>query len=228
MSTIDTFELKKEQHRLSKRVLLRDNFDKIKTIGGTECLPVGDKLLAVVTLLEFPSLKLIEKQTYLLDQPLPYKIGFQAYREMPVIIEAFNKLEQEPDVLLVKGMGINHPRKFGIASHLGIALNVATIGIIAKSTTGKIEKGKIMLNNDIVGFEIKTREHANPVYAAMEKAAAFVTDEGGITCHAAIIAREMKKPCVIGTKKATKVLKDGDLIEVDAEKGVVRKLSTTN
>ena len=166
MITLDTFELKREQHRLSRRVLLRDNFDKIKTIGGTECIAMGDKLLAVVTLLEFPSLKLIEKQTYLLDQPLPYKIGFQAYREMPAIIEAFNKLENEPDVLLVKGMGINHPRKFGMASHLGIALNIATIGIIAKSTTGKVEKGKIMLNNDLVGFEIKTKEHANPVYAS--------------------------------------------------------------
>ena len=59
---------------------------------------------------------------------------------------------------------------------------------------------------------------------AMEKAGAFITDEGGITCHAAIIAREMKKPCIIGTKIATKVLKDGDEVEVDAERGVVRIL----
>lgn len=57
---------------------------------------------------------------------------------------------------------------------------------------------------------------------AMHKAAAFVTDEGGITCHAAIVAREMKKPCVIGTKIATKILKDGDVVEVDADKGIVR------
>lgn len=60
--------------------------------------------------------------------------------------------------------------------------------------------------------------------AAMQKAVAFVTDEGGITCHAAIIAREMKKPCIIGTKIATQVLKDGDLVEVDADNGVVRVL----
>jgi pyruvate,water dikinase len=51
-----------------------------------------------------------------------------------------------------------------------------------------------------------------------------VTDEGGITCHAAIVAREMKKPCIIGTKIATKILKDGDMVEVDAESGVVRIL----
>jgi phosphohistidine swiveling domain-containing protein len=58
----------------------------------------------------------------------------------------------------------------------------------------------------------------------MNKASAFITDEGGITSHAAIVAREMKKPCIIGTKIATKVLKDGDLVEVDANQGVVRIL----
>ncbi len=58
----------------------------------------------------------------------------------------------------------------------------------------------------------------------MKRAAAFVTDEGGITCHAAIVSREMKKPCIIGTKIATKVLKDGDLVEVDANRGIVRIL----
>jgi len=59
---------------------------------------------------------------------------------------------------------------------------------------------------------------------AMKKAAAIVTDDGGITCHAAIVARELKTPCVVGTKIATKVLKDGDLVEVDANKGVVKIL----
>jgi len=57
---------------------------------------------------------------------------------------------------------------------------------------------------------------------AMERACAFVTDEGGILCHAAIISREMKKPCVIGTKNATKSIHDGDLVEVDADQGIVR------
>jgi phosphohistidine swiveling domain-containing protein len=59
---------------------------------------------------------------------------------------------------------------------------------------------------------------------AMKKAAAIVTDEGGMLCHAAIISRELKKPCVIGTQIATQVLKDGDEVEVDATTGIVRKL----
>jgi phosphoenolpyruvate synthase/pyruvate phosphate dikinase len=58
----------------------------------------------------------------------------------------------------------------------------------------------------------------------MKKASAFITDEGGITCHAAIVAREMKKPCIIGMKNATDVLRDGQMVEVDANKGVVRIL----
>ena len=60
------------------------------------------------------------------------------------------------------------------------------------------------------------------ILPAMKKAIAFITDEGGIVCHAAIISREMKKPCIVGTKIATKVLKDGDLVEVDADKGLVK------
>ncbi len=59
----------------------------------------------------------------------------------------------------------------------------------------------------------------------MEKAAAFVTDAGGVLSHAAIVSREMKKPCVVGTETATKAFKDGDLIEVDGEKGIVTKIS---
>ena len=58
----------------------------------------------------------------------------------------------------------------------------------------------------------------------LKNASAIVTDEGGLTCHAAIISRELKIPCIVGTGNATKVLKDGDLVEVDANKGIVKIL----
>jgi len=58
----------------------------------------------------------------------------------------------------------------------------------------------------------------------MERASAYVTDEGGLTCHAAIVSRELNKPCVIGTKIATKVFRDGDRVEVDADNGLVKKI----
>ncbi len=77
--------------------------------------------------------------------------------------------------------------------------------------------------SDVKNGDILVTSMTTPDFIpAMEKAVAFVTNEGGITCHAAIVSREMKKPCIIGTKIATKVLKDGDLVEVDADKGVVK------
>ncbi|MBW2982503.1 hypothetical protein KY343_06495 [Candidatus Woesearchaeota archaeon] len=80
----------------------------------------------------------------------------------------------------------------------------------------KVKKGHILVANT-----------THPNYLpAMQKAAAFITNEGGIASHAAIVSREMKKPCIVGTKIATKVLKTGDLVEVDAEKGIIKKIKS--
>lgn len=163
---MDIFELKKEQLKLAPKVELRDSFSTIKAIGGMDCVSTADKILACVVVCEFPSMKLLETQAYLLDCPLPYHPGFQAYREMPAMIEAYNQLENEPDILIVSGSGIIHPRKLGIASHLGLALNKATIGVTEKLLYGRVEKGKIFLGTDICGFEIKTREFSHPVYVS--------------------------------------------------------------
>ncbi len=86
--------------------------------------------------------------------------------------------------------------------------------ILNPKELGKVEKGDILVAN------MTTPEYV----AAMGKSAAIVTDRGGVLCHAAIVSREMGIPCVIGTRIATKVLKDGDLVEVDANKGIVRKI----
>ena len=166
MNQLDTFELKREQSRLARKVQLQDDFDKVKTIGGVDCVSKENKILASVVVCEFPSLKLIEKKTYSLPNPLPYRAGFQAYREMPAIIEAYNQLDEEPDVIMVNGLGVNHPRKIGMAAHLGLALNKPTFGVTQKLPFGKVENGKIINHNEHVGFEVKTREHANPVYVS--------------------------------------------------------------
>jgi len=163
---MDLFELKKEQYKLAPKVELKDSFTKTKTIGGADCVIVDNKAVAAVVVLEFPSMKILEKQTAVLHDPLPYRPGFLAYREMPAMIEAFNKLEQEPDVLLVDGPGILHPRRIGMASHLGLALNKPTIGLTKKLMYGNVENSKIFFNKELVGFEIKTKEHANSLYVS--------------------------------------------------------------
>jgi phosphoenolpyruvate synthase/pyruvate phosphate dikinase len=86
----------------------------------------------------------------------------------------------------------------------------------------------IQKTHDLINFkegDILLSSMTRPeMVVAMKKAAAIVTDEGGITCHAAVVSRELRKPCIIATKIATKVLKDGDMVEVDADKGIVRKI----
>ena len=92
---------------------------------------------------------------------------------------------------------------------------VGTVRIVTKEEDVKsFKKGQILVST------MTRPDHI----LALKKAAAIVTNEGGITCHAAIVARELGIPCIIGTRIATKVLKDGDLVEVDADRGVVRKI----
>jgi phosphohistidine swiveling domain-containing protein len=107
----------------------------------------------------------------------------------------------------------------GMPAFVGKAKGTVKIINSAKDA-GKMQKGDILVS-------IATFPDLVP---AMKKAAAIVTDEGGITCHAAIVSRELGIPCVIGTKFATKALKDGDIVEVDAHKGTITKTaeSTTN
>ncbi len=100
--------------------------------------------------------------------------------------------------------------------------SVAYRGFVKGKTRVILSKDKL---GNMVDGEILVAAMTVPWYLpAIKKAVAIITDEGGITCHAAIIARELKKPCIIGTKIATQVLKDGDLVEVDANRGVVRTI----
>jgi len=101
----------------------------------------------------------------------------------------------------------------GITAAAGFAKGKVKI-VLNKDALQRIDSGDILVT-------VMTTPECVP---AMKKASAIITDEGGITCHAAIVSRELGKPCIIGTKIATKVLHDGDEVEVDADKGVVRIL----
>lgn len=124
--------------------------------------------------------------------------------------EAFTYIRKHP-FLLRKAKPVS--TLVGTPAYGGKIVGITKI-VKSSRDTNKVNPGDILVTNMTIP----------PFIAAMERAGAFVTDEGGILCHAAIIAREMNKPCIIGTKIATKVFKDGDMVEVDANKGIVRKL----
>lgn len=135
-----------------------------------------------------------------------------------------------------KIVGIGNFNKFLSACHLSVGNAVPTDDSNVLSGTvacrGKIVRGQIKkifnsfeVSNFKVG-EILVTPMTSPEYLPiMKKAKAIITDEGGLTCHAAITSRELGLPCIIGTKNATKIFKDGDIVEVDANKGIVRKIN---
>jgi len=123
------------------------------------------------------------------------------------------ELEQLKDAVL-QSEDYSQIKEFkGLCASPGVARGKVKI-VKSATEVGKVEKGDILV-------AIMTR----PDYVTgMKKAAAIVTEEGGVTCHAAIVSRELKIPCIIGTKIATKALKEGQMVEVDATNGVVRKI----
>ena len=115
-----------------------------------------------------------------------------------------------------KGKSFKNPELKGLVVSKSSSLKLR--GIVKVILSGKdfkkIKKGEIL---------VATETNAN-FLPVMKKSRAFITDFGGLLCHAAIVARELKKPCIIGTKIATKILKDGDRIEMDLNKGIVKIL----
>ncbi len=141
------------------------------------------------------------------------KIGCFVYRDALYLLSDLEKVADKYNFLLQQEEVVNQniAEISGQVAYKGkITGTVKRISV--RSDLAKVEAGDIL---------VSPITDANFV-PAMQRAAAFVTDEGGVMCHAAIVAREMKKPCIIGTKIATQVLKDGDLVEVDADNGIVR------
>ena len=146
---------------------------------------------------------------------------------------------RERDWVLVNGKLLTYAEMSSELERLGVELEEEVIEDNIKEIKGQSAcrgnvKGRVRLileSSHIGGLkegEILVTEMTTPEFVpAMKKAAAIVTDEGGITCHAAIVSRELNKPCVIGTKIASRVLKDGNQVEVDADNGVVKILNKT-
>jgi len=163
---VDIGKLKEEQLKLAKKVILSDSVKKIKTVAGADQAYVGNKVISAIVVCDYKNFDVVEKKYSVVDSKIPYISGFLFYKDGPAIIEAFNMLEQKPEVLIVKGNGILHPRRIGMASHVGILLDIATIGIAKKMMVGQIRERTIYVEKEARGYELATREHAKPIYVS--------------------------------------------------------------
>jgi len=163
---MNIIELKKEQIKLAKKVVVKDDFDDIKYIGGCDQAFMNGKIISAIAVLDCETLEVVEKKYAIVDAPLPYMPGFLSYRESPAVVEAVIKLKQKPDIMMVPANGILHPRKMGMASHLGIILDMPTIGVAKKLVMGEEEKGKIVVEGEKRAAVLKIKEHSNPIYVS--------------------------------------------------------------
>ncbi|NOZ81419.1 MAG: endonuclease V [DPANN group archaeon] len=161
---MDIIKLKEEQLKLAKKISLEDGFSEINLIAGADQIMVGDSILSVIVVLDAESLKIVDAAHVVQKPKFKYIPGLLAYRESPIMVEAFSKLRRRPDLLFVKGNGILHPRGIGLASHVGLLLDVPTIGVAKKLVLGKEEQEALYIDDKLVGFSLMTREHAKPIY----------------------------------------------------------------
>lgn len=166
------------QSDLARRIVLRTpaGFSP-KLVAGADvsCMRGSNRLYGAVVVLRLPEMEIVERSVADCDATFPYVPGFLSFREGPVLLKAFSKLRAIPDVIFFDAQGVAHPRRFGLASHLGLILGISSIGCAKSHLFGRFDvpKLKIGAQNPIVfgkerlGVAIRTRIHANPIYISV-------------------------------------------------------------
>lgn len=163
------------QKALACKVIRENRLGEIQRVAGADVSVRGDTARAAIAVLSFPGLELMESATSSLPVHFPYITGLLTFREGPAIIRAFEALKARPDILIFDGQGIAHPRRFGLASHMGVILDVPSIGCAKTRLCGYHEplhwkKGScvpLLDGDEIVGAVLRTRDYVKPVYISI-------------------------------------------------------------
>lgn len=167
-------DLVSKQLKLKKYVRVQKFQRQVTRIGGADVAVKGNKLTGCIVSLSFPDLSVIEFACCSLTPSIPYVPGFLSFRELPVLTECFNKLKKKPDILLVDGQGIAHPRELGLAAHLGIVLNISTIGCAKSRLIGEYRNpapkkesfSELSFHGRRIGWVVRTRDNVKPVFVS--------------------------------------------------------------
>ncbi len=149
--------------------------DAVRLVAGVDVSVKNEVSQAAIVIAEFPSLKPIETVRWQMPTPFPYIPGLLTFREGPVLEEAFKRVEHVPDVLIFDGMGRAHPRRMGIATHMGVLLQKPTIGCGKTLFVGKYieppnERGayeNLVHRSEVIGVILRTRPNVKPVYISV-------------------------------------------------------------
>ncbi len=171
-------EARAVQEKLRAKVVTRDRIGRVRTVAGIDigCEGEGHLAWAAAVVLAFPSLEPVEAAVVCVPVKFSYVPGYLSFREVPAALAVLAKLKHPPDLILCDGQGLAHPRRFGLACHLGVLLDIPTIGV-AKShligepggRLGRVKGSWVPLvdSGEIIGALLRTRTGVKPVYVSI-------------------------------------------------------------
>ncbi len=172
---VSTTEAKEIQRELREKISFRVDFAEVCTVAGVDVGMKGKVAKAAIVVLSYPDLAVLEQSVAEEQATMPYIPGFLAFREAPAILGACEKLTVEPDLFIFDGQGIAHPRRMGIASHVGVILDKPSIGCAKSRLWGKHHEPAAQAGSyahlydgeEIIGAVLRTRDNVSPVYVSI-------------------------------------------------------------
>ncbi len=172
-------ELREIQYKIGCKVSIKNevsDLTELKTVGGADVSfnrfsKIGH---AAVVVMSYPDLQIIENVTVTNTLQIPYIPGYLAFREWPLVHECLQKIKNQPQILICDGHGIAHPRRAGLASHIGVEENLVTVGCAKSLFVGeyeepKIEKGSVsdlFLKGEKIGEVVRSRRNVKPIFVS--------------------------------------------------------------
>ncbi len=162
------------QERLARMVLVQDRIGEVRWVAGADVAYSEDTAFAAVTVMAYPELEPFEEVVVKGKVSFPYIPGLLSFREGPLLMDAFERLKTRPHIILFDGQGIAHPRGLGLASHLGVLLQIPSIGCAKTRLHGEEgplgeDRGStapIWKGGRIIGVVVRTRKGVRPVYVS--------------------------------------------------------------
>lgn len=168
-------EARQLQEQLRGQVITEDRLSGVQRVAGVDAHFSVGHVWAAIVVMSLPDLATVGSA--LVDGPLdfPYLPGLLSFREAPAILDALSQLSQQPDLLLIDGQGLAHPRRFGLACHVGVLGNVPTIGVAKSRLIGTyqepgIERGawsELVDRGETIGAVLRTRRAVRPVFVSV-------------------------------------------------------------
>ena len=163
----------KIQALVAGMVRVLDDFGAIRYVGAADQAFFQERIISGIVVMDYNSISPIEQAFSIQPVTFPYRSTFLSFREGPAIVNTYERLNAKPDILFIDGAGINHPRRAGLAAHIGAALDVPTIGITKKILCGKGmepvsagENSRLIYKDTQVGWLLKSAKNSRPIVVA--------------------------------------------------------------